>query len=201
MISQKLQSLLLFLRQFLECGPAGQFLFREPLVFLLFQRIQFVKQPRGGKSQRCARFAGGPNVHQPVQRVFLLLDAQFVARRARRAFAAAKPAALVKNHRLDRGKQFGAGHQADRHARPAEDGLDDFAVRIVRDDDAVLDRITADNAAGRNAQVEDRIVGRGKLMNEFFGRRAAVPDAGIAFLQNHHATAFDARCRRNPRRR
>ena len=85
---------------------------------------------------------------EPVQRVFLLLDAQFVTRRAGRAFAAAEPAALVKNHRLDGGKQFGGGHQADRDARAAEDGFDDFAVRIIRDDDAVLDRVAADDAAG-----------------------------------------------------
>ena len=121
-----------------------------------------------------------------------MLDAQFVARRAGRALAAAKAAALIKNHRLDGGKQFRGSHQADRHARAAEDGFDDFAVRIIRDDDAVLDRVAADDAAGGNLQIEDRIVRGGKLVNEFFRGRAAIPDARIAFLENDHATALDA---------
>ena len=73
----------LLLRQFLERGASGQFFLREPLVLFLFKRVQFVKQPRGGKSQRRAGLAGGPDVHQPMQCVFLLLDAQFITRRAR----------------------------------------------------------------------------------------------------------------------
>src|ERR1019366_4463235 len=91
------------------------------------------------------------------------LDAEFVTRRARRALAAAKPAALVKNQQLDGGKQFRGGHQTDRYPRPAEDSLDDFAVRIIRDDDTVLDRVAADDAAGGNFQIENRVVRRGKL--------------------------------------
>ena len=44
---------------------------------------------------------------------------------------------------------------ADRHARAPEDRFDDFAVGVVGDDDAVLDGVAADNAAGRDTQVED----------------------------------------------
>ena len=108
-------------------------------VLLLLQRIEFVEQPGGGEAQRSAGLAGGPDIHQPVQHVFLLLQAQLVARRAGRAFAAAEPAALVHDDRLDGRQQLGGGHQPDRHARAAEDRFDDLAVGIARDDDAVLD--------------------------------------------------------------
>ena len=127
-----------------------------------------------------------------MQPVFLLLQTEFVARRAGRAFAAAETAALVKNHRLDGGKQLRGGHQADGDAGAAEDGFDDVAVRIIRDDDAVLDRVPADDAAGRHLEIEDGIVRRGKLVDEFLRRRAAVPNAGVAFLEDDHATALDA---------
>ena len=173
----------LFLRHFLERGATRQIFIREPLVFLLFKRIQLVKQPRSVETQRRAGFAGCPHVHEAVQRVFLLLDAQFVTRRAGRAFAAAETAALIKNHRLDGGKQFRAGHQTDGHARAAEHGLDDFAVRKIRNDHAVLDRVAADDAAGGNFQIEHRIVRRGKLVDEFFRRRATIPNSRIAFFQ------------------
>ncbi len=188
---EQFQRLLLGLGHLLERGAAGQFFPGEDAVLFLFQRVQFVKQPRRLEAQRRAGLARGPDVHQAVQRVLLLLDAQFVTRRARRALAAAKAPALIKNHRLDGGKQFGRRHQADGHARAAEDGFDDFAVRVVGDDDPVLDRVAADDPAGGHFQVEDRIVGGGKLVNEFLGRRAAVPYARIAFFQNHHATALE----------
>jgi hypothetical protein len=37
-----------------------------------------VEEPSRGKAQRGGRFAGGPNVHQPVQRILALLDALLV---------------------------------------------------------------------------------------------------------------------------
>src|ERR1017187_8706655 len=45
------------------------------------------------------------------------------------------------------------------------------------------------------------IVRRGKLVNEFLGRRATIPDTRIAFLQNDHATALNFRVIRIHRRR
>ena len=57
---------------------------------------------------------------------------------------------------------------------------------------AVLDRIAADDPAGGHFQVENRIVGGRKLVDQFLGGRAAVPNSRIAFLQNHHATALES---------
>ena len=135
----------LFLRHFLERGAAGQIFLLQPGVFLLFQRIQFVKQPRRGETQRRARLAGGPHIHEAMQRVFLLLDAQFVARRARRALAATETSALIQNHRLDGGQQLRRCHQTHRHARAAEHGFDHFAVGEIRNYHAVLHRVTAND--------------------------------------------------------
>ena len=124
---------------------------------LLFERVEFVEEARGGKAQRGGGLAGGPHIDQPVQRVFALLDALFVADRAGLgALGAAEALALVADDRLDRREQLGRGHQAHRHAGAAEDRFDDFAVVEVGDDDAVLDRVAADDAAGRHLQVEDR---------------------------------------------
>src|SRR5208337_1306279 len=83
-------------------------------------------------------------------------------------------------------------HQTDGNARAAEYGFDDFAVRVVRDDDPVLDRVTADDAAGGHFQVEDRIIRRRKLVDELLGGCATVPNPGVAFFQDDHATAFEA---------
>ena len=187
----QLQRLGLLLRHFLERGAPGQFFVGEPLVFFSFERIQFIEQPRSHEAERRAGLAGRPNIHEAMQRVLLLLNSQFVTRRAGRAFAATEPAALIKNHRLNGGKQFRGGHQTDRDARAAEHGLDDFAVRKIRNNDAILDRIAADNSAGGNFQIKHRIVRGRELVNEFLRRRAAIPNSGIAFLQNHHATALD----------
>ena len=185
------QRFLLFGSQFLERRASRQFFIREPPVFLFFQRIQYVEQTRRRKTQRCARLAGGPDVHEPMQGVLLLLDAQFVTRRAGRAFAPAEPAALIKNHRLNGRKQFGGGHQADRDPGAAKNRFDDFAVRIIRNDDAVLDGVTPDDAVRGHFQIEYGIVRGGKLVDEFLRRRAPVPDARVALLQNHHATALE----------
>ena len=48
-------------------------------------------------------------------------------------------------------------------------------------------QLQADDAAGRHFQAQHRITGRGKLMNEFFGCRPPVPDAGVVFVKNDHA--------------
>ena len=52
--------------------------------------------------------------------------------------AAAEPAALVAQHRLDGRQQLGRGHRAHGHARPPEHGVDDLAVAGPRHDHAVL---------------------------------------------------------------
>ena len=79
------------------------------------------------------------------------------------------------------------------HARAAEDGLDDFAVVEVGDDDAVLDGVAADDAAGRDLQIEDGIAGGRELVDELLGRGAAIEDALVGFFEDHDATALDAR--------
>ena len=84
---------------------------------LLFDGVELVEEAGGGKAERGSGFAGGPDVDQPVQRIFALLDALLVAHRAGLgALGAAEALALIANDRLDGGEQLGRGHQAHRHA-------------------------------------------------------------------------------------
>ena len=80
---QQLQRLLLRFGQGLEGGAAGEVLRGKELILLPLQRIELVEQSGGGEAQRGARLAGGPDIHQPVQHVFLLLQAQLIARTCR----------------------------------------------------------------------------------------------------------------------
>ena len=90
---------------------------------------------RGRESQRGAGFAGGPDIHQAVHHVLLSCKPELVARRAGGdCCAAAEPAAVVADDRLDGGEQLGRGHDGHRDARAAEDGFDDLAVAVARDD-------------------------------------------------------------------
>ena len=74
------------------------------------------------------RLARRPDLHEPVERVLALLDAELVADRAgRRLLRAAEAAALVADDRLDRGEELRGGHHADRDARAPEDRLDHLA--------------------------------------------------------------------------
>ena len=66
-------------------------------------------------------------------------------------------------------------------------------MAVVGDDDAVLDRVAADDAAGRDVQAEDRVARRGELVDHLLGRRAAVVEARVGLLQDDHAAALDAR--------
>ena len=43
----------------------------EDFGLLPLQRIELVEHPRGGKAQRGAGFAGGPNIHQAMHHVLL----------------------------------------------------------------------------------------------------------------------------------
>jgi hypothetical protein len=45
-------------------------------------------------------------------------------------------------------------HDGDRDAGAAEDGLEDFAVAVARDDHAILNGVAADDAAGGNAEAD-----------------------------------------------
>ena len=86
-------------------------------------------------AERRGGFAGRPDVDESLEAVFLLLQAEIVARRAGiDAGGTAETVALVADDRLDGGEQFGGGHHADGHARAAEDRLDDLAVAVVGDD-------------------------------------------------------------------
>ena len=87
---------------FLECRAAGQLAFPECRVFLAFERINLVEQPGRGKTEGRRRFAGRPNVGEPVECVFLRLQAEIVAGTAGLGgFATAEPAPLIANYRLD----------------------------------------------------------------------------------------------------
>ncbi len=159
----------------------------------LFDGVQCVEEARRGQAQRGGRFAGGPDVNQPVQGVLALLNALFVAHRAGLgALGSAKAAALVADDRLDGREQLGRRHYAHWHAGAAEDRLDNLAVVPVGDDDAVLHGVAAHDAAGRHLQVEDGVAGGGKLVNQLLGRSPMVEDALVGLLQDDDATAFDA---------
>ena len=87
--------------------------------------------------------------------------------------AAAEPAAMVADDRLDGRQHLRRRHQPHGDPRPAEHGVDDLAVRAVGDEHAVLDRVAADDAAGRHAEAEHRVAGGGQLVDELAGPHAA----------------------------
>src|ERR1039458_10134348 len=64
---------------------------------------------------------------------------------------------------------------------------------VIRNDDAVLHRVSTNNAAGRNLQVEDGVACGRKLVYQFLGGGSVVECALVGFFQNHNATALDAR--------
>ena len=77
---QPLDGLLPGLGQRLEGGAAGEVLLGQEPVFFFLERLELVKEPGGGKTQRGTGFAGGPDLDQALQDIFLLLEAQFIAR-------------------------------------------------------------------------------------------------------------------------
>ena len=173
---------------------AGDALLGELAVLDLLQRIEFVEEARGGETERRGRLASGPDIDQTLQAVLLLLQSLIVARRAwADARRAAEAAAVVADDGLDGREELGGGHDADGDAGTAEDRLDDLAVAVIGDDHAVLHGVAADDAAGRHLEAENRVSGRGKLVDHLARRHAAVIDAGVGFLEDHDAAAFDAR--------
>src|ERR1039458_10102897 len=161
---------------------------------LLLQWIEGVEETCGGEAKGGGGFAGGPHIHQAVERIFALLNALFVTKRAGPgALCAAESLTLVADDRLNRREQLGGGHEADRHAGAAKDRFDDFAVVVVGNDDVVLHGVSADDAAGGNFEAEDGVARGGKLVDQLFGRRTAVECAFVGVLENDDATAFDAR--------
>ena len=171
---------------------AGDSLSRQQFVSLALQRIEFIEGPCRRKSKRCAGLAGRPDVHQPVQRVFASLQPEFITHRSwRRRLRATEPPSLIPYDRLNRREQFRRRHNAHGHARPAKHGFNDLAVVVARQDDAIFHVVAADNPARRNAQAENRIAGRRKLMHQLSRGRAAIECAGIAFFQDHHAASLD----------
>ena len=91
-----------------------------------------------------------------MQRVLPLLNAQLVTQRAGLGLlGTAEASALITNHRLNSRKQLGRGHERNRHAGALEHGLDDFAVAVIRNDNAVFDGVAAHDAAGGNGDIED----------------------------------------------
>ena len=164
------------------------------LVLPTFQRVQLVEQARRRKAERGRGLPRGPDIHQPVQGVLLLLQTELVPRGARGdTLASPEAAALVADHRLHRGEKLGRRHQPDGHARATEDRLDDVAVAVAGDDHAVLHGVPADDPAGGHAQAEDRVARRGELVDQLLGGRPPVEHPGVGLLQDHHAAALDPR--------
>src|SRR6266568_5082326 len=140
----------------------------EELGLVFLEGVEVVEEACGCESQGCSGFAGGPDVDETVEGVFALLDALFVANGAGLgAFCSAEPAALVANDGLDSREQLGGGHETDGDARTAEHGFDDFAVIEVGNDDAILDGVAPDNAAGGDFETEDGVACGGELVDQF----------------------------------
>ncbi|OQC30369.1 MAG: hypothetical protein BWX70_01215 [Verrucomicrobia bacterium ADurb.Bin070] len=193
-LAQQLDGVGLRLAQRLHQGAARNALSRELAEHLSFDRRESVKGARGLEAERGGGLAGGPDIGQTLDGVLFHLDTEIVTgRTGLDAGGSAVAAAVVADDRLDGGEQLGSGHQADRHARPGEDRLDDLAVGQVGHDHAVLDGVAADDAAGRDVETEDRVVGVGELVDHLEGRRTAVEDARVGLLENHHAGGLDAR--------
>ena len=103
---------------------------------------------------------------------------------------------MVPDDRFDRRQELGRGHDGRRRPRAGEHRFDHLGVAVVRDDHAVLHGVSADDAAGGHPEAEHRIARRRELMGQLLGRRPAIPGAGIRVLEDHHATALDARVAR-----
>ncbi|OPZ03726.1 MAG: hypothetical protein BWZ08_02841 [candidate division BRC1 bacterium ADurb.BinA292] len=87
----------------LELVAPGQAPGREELQLARLQRIELVEQARGLEAQRRGRFPRRPDIDQPVQRVFLLLQTHLVADRPGLAgVAAAESRPVVADDRFDR---------------------------------------------------------------------------------------------------
>ena len=130
-------------------AAALDFALGEEAVLFALQGVQLVEEARGGKAQGGAGLASGPDFDQALEGVLLGLEAQIKAGGAGgAALAAAEPAALVADDWFDGREELGGGHEGDRHAGAAEDGLDDVPVAVGGDDDAVLDGVPADDPAG-----------------------------------------------------
>ena len=166
----------------------------ERRVLPLLERVELVEEARGREAERRAGLARRPHFDEPVQRVLALLDAELVTHRARHGLLrAAEAPTLVADDRLDRAEELRRGHDADRHARPAEHRLDHLGVIEVRDDDAVLHRVPADDPARRNTQAEDRIARGRQLVDELLRGRPPVVRPGIGLLEDDETGGLDAR--------
>ena len=129
----------------------------EVCVLLALKRVEVVEQPGRRHSERRRGFAGGPDVDEAVNDVLFHLKPEVVTRRSRIGRATAETSALVANDRLHRREELRRCHDADRHACPLEHGVDHLPVVEVRDDGAVLNRVTADDAVRRHLQAEDGV--------------------------------------------
>ena len=107
-------------------GPARRHaLSGEVLVFRPLERIEFVEHPCRREPERRRRLARRPDIHQPVQRVFFLLQPELEAPRPRLCgAAAAEPAPVVADDRLDGRQHLRRRHQPHGDPRPAEDRVE-----------------------------------------------------------------------------
>ena len=128
-----------------------------------------------------------------MQGIFACLQTHLVAYRARGGRGgAAESAALIPDYRFHGGQQLSGGHHTHGYPSAPEHRFNDFAVAVARYQDAILNIVSPHNTAGRNAQIEDRIPRRGKLVNHFLGGRATIEDARITLFQDDHAASLDS---------
>ena len=158
-----------------------------------FDGVKAVGLARGVKAERGSGLACGPDVGQALAGVLLHLQALVEAGGAGHGLAATEAAPVVADHRLDGREQLGRAHDAHRDARAVEHRADDLGVAVLGHDDAVHDRVPADDAAGGHLEAQHRVARAGELVDHLQGGRATVEHAGVALLQDDHARALDAR--------
>src|SRR5208283_4402993 len=121
------------------------------------------------------------------------LQSQFMTHRAGSGCSgSAEPAALVADDGFHCREQFRGGHDSYGHAGATEDGFDYLAMTVAWYQHAVLNIVSTHNAAGGHTQIENRIAGRGELVNHLLRSRAAVKRTRVALFQDNHATTLDA---------
>ena len=175
-------------------GAAGRHtLSSETRGRLLLERIELVEDARRREPERCRRLPGRPDIHQPVERILLLLQPELEpARAGLGGVAAAKPAPVVADDRVDGGEHLRRRHQAHGDPGPPEHRVDDLAVRAIRNDDAVADGVAADDPARRHAHGEHRVAGGRELVHQLAGAHARVEGPLVGLLEEDERGALDA---------
>ena len=165
----------------------------ELLLGFILNCLDLVIYARDVEAKRACCFGGCPHVRQTLRDVLLHLEAKRMARTSLvHANRTAETRTLIADDRLDCGHERCRTHHADTDARLGEDLRDDFGMGKIRNDDAILDRVSADDTGGGNNDVDHGIAGIGELMDELLRLCSTVELAGVGRFDDNHAGTLEA---------